>query len=159
MNGVLVPILNATIWKQTVAPRRGRVSNFGGLPTVGDQSGFPAGSGTCRPLRSWQGFPRIVPQTSEARRVGSGNSGSAGNPRATCDVAGAGIRLTVRLVRHAQRKRGATDRLDLRRNGASPRPYRRHDGLGDPLHNGPEAPEMWKLQADPGTGTLPTEDS
>jgi hypothetical protein len=39
---------------------------------------------------------------------------SAGNPPATCDVAGAGIRFTVRLVRHSQRKRGATDRLDLR---------------------------------------------
>src|SRR6516225_7539458 len=49
---------------------------------------------------------------------------SAGNPHATCDVAGAGNRLTVRLVRHSQRKRGATDRPDLRSNGASPRPYR-----------------------------------
>jgi hypothetical protein len=49
---------------------------------------------------------------------------SAGNPLATCDVAGAGNRFTVRLVRHSQRKRGATDRPDLRNNGASPRPYR-----------------------------------
>ena len=47
---------------------------------------------------------------------------SAGNPHATCDVAGAGIPFTVRLVRHSQRKRGATDRLDLRNYGASPRP-------------------------------------
>jgi hypothetical protein len=31
---------------------------------------------------------------------------SAGNPHATCDVAGTGIRFTVRLVRHSQRKRG-----------------------------------------------------
>src|SRR5215471_14780979 len=49
---------------------------------------------------------------------------SAGNPLATCDVAGAGDQLTVWLVRHSQRKRGATDRPDLRSNGASPRPYR-----------------------------------
>ncbi len=48
---------------------------------------------------------------------------SAGNPHATCDVAGAGIQFTVWLVRHSQRKRGATDRPDLRSNGASPRPY------------------------------------
>jgi hypothetical protein len=39
---------------------------------------------------------------------------SAGNPPAGFDVAGAGNRLTVRLVRHSQRKRGATDRPDLR---------------------------------------------
>ena len=34
---------------------------------------------------------------------------SAGNPLATCDVAGAGNQRTVRIVRHSQRKRGATD--------------------------------------------------
>jgi hypothetical protein len=50
--------------------------------------------------------------------------GSAGNPPATCDVAGAGNQLTVRIVRHSQRKRGAMDRPNLRSNGASPRPYR-----------------------------------
>ena len=33
---------------------------------------------------------------------------SAGNPHATCDVAGAGNQLTVRIMRHSQRKRGAT---------------------------------------------------
>src|SRR5215469_9440493 len=49
---------------------------------------------------------------------------SAGNPLATCDVAGAGNQLTVWLVRHSQRKRGATDRPDLRSTGTSPRPYR-----------------------------------
>jgi hypothetical protein len=49
---------------------------------------------------------------------------SAGNPHATCDVAGAGNQFTVWLVRHSQRKRGATDRPDLRGHGASPRPYR-----------------------------------
>jgi len=49
---------------------------------------------------------------------------SAGNPHAGCEVAGAGIRLTVQILRHFQRKREATDRLNLRGNGASPRPYR-----------------------------------
>src|ERR1700758_4797302 len=39
---------------------------------------------------------------------------SAGNPHAGFDVAGAGNQFTVRLVRHSQRKRGATDRPDLR---------------------------------------------
>ena len=34
--------------------------------------------------------------------------------------------LAVRLVRHSQRKRGATDRADLRNYGASPRPSRDH---------------------------------
>jgi hypothetical protein len=47
---------------------------------------------------------------------------TAGNPHAMCDVAGAGIRFTVRLVRHSQRKRGAMDRPDLRNYGATPRP-------------------------------------
>src|SRR5215472_18902149 len=39
---------------------------------------------------------------------------SAGNSHAGCEVAGAGNGLTVGLVRHSQRKRGATDRSDLR---------------------------------------------
>jgi hypothetical protein len=39
---------------------------------------------------------------------------SAGNPHATCDVAGAGTRCTVWLGTHSQRKRGETDRPNLR---------------------------------------------
>src|ERR1017187_10388939 len=39
---------------------------------------------------------------------------SAGNPHAGCDVAGAGDGFTVWLLRHSQRKRGETARLDLR---------------------------------------------
>jgi hypothetical protein len=54
---------------------------------------------------------------------------SAGNPHAGCEVAGAGTRLTVRILRHFQRKREATDRLNLRGNGASPRPYLRKRGF------------------------------
>src|SRR5215470_14164825 len=57
---------------------------------------------------------------------------SAGNPLATCDVAGAGNQLTVRIVRHSQRKRGAMDRPDLRSNGASPRPYRETECASGP---------------------------
>jgi hypothetical protein len=41
---------------------------------------------------------------------------SAGKPPAGFDAAGAGNRPTARLVRHSQRKRGATDRLSLRGN-------------------------------------------
>src|ERR1039457_3694119 len=39
---------------------------------------------------------------------------SAGNLHAGCDAAGAGNGFTVWLLRHSQRKRGATDRPDLR---------------------------------------------
>ena len=44
---------------------------------------------------------------------------------ATCArlAEGASGVVPVRIVRHSQRKRGATDRPDLRSNGASPRPY------------------------------------
>jgi len=42
-------------------------------------------------------------------------------------------RFTVGLLRHSQRKRGATDRPDLRNRGASPRPYHgRRPVRGDP---------------------------
>jgi hypothetical protein len=40
---------------------------------------------------------------------------SAGNLHAGCDVAGAGNGFTVWLLRHSQRKRGETARLDLRK--------------------------------------------
>jgi hypothetical protein len=43
---------------------------------------------------------------------------SAGNLHAGFDEAGTGNRLTIRLVRHSQRKRGAIDRPSLR--GAAP---------------------------------------
>ena len=39
---------------------------------------------------------------------------NAGNPHVACDEAGAGNELTEWLVRHSQRKRGATDRPVLR---------------------------------------------
>ena len=78
------------------------------------------------------GVPRIVSAVDLGSRssligpitldVKCAGARSAGNPHATCDVAGAGNQFTVRLVRHSQRKRGATDRADLRNYGASPRP-------------------------------------
>ncbi len=49
---------------------------------------------------------------------------SAGNPHAAFDVAGAGNRLTDRLMRHSQRKRGATDRSALRSTAPVPDPTR-----------------------------------
>jgi hypothetical protein len=82
------------------------------------------------------GVPRLLWTTALGSRSGlighitldvkCAGARSAGNPHATCEVAGAGNQVTVRLVRHSQRKRGAMDRPDLRTNGASPRPYRRH---------------------------------
>ena len=47
---------------------------------------------------------------------------SAGNLHAPFDEAGAGDGLTVELVRHSQRKRGATDRLHLRSTAPAPDP-------------------------------------
>src|SRR6266849_1915290 len=65
---------------------------------------------------------RVGPE-SQSSMIGHINLGvkqagkpSAGNPHAGFDVAGTGERPTVRLVRHSQRKRGATDRLSLRGN-------------------------------------------
>src|SRR5260370_36355257 len=47
---------------------------------------------------------------------------SAGNPHAGCDVAGAGNGFTVWLLRHSQRKRGATGEARPSEYRASPRP-------------------------------------
>ncbi len=63
------------------------------------------------------------------------------------DAAGAGNRSTVRLVRHSQRKRGATDRLNLRGNGASPRPSldegESRNGLGISQHRANIDQMLW----------------
>jgi hypothetical protein len=55
----------------------------------------------------------IGPINLDAKQAGKP---SAGNPHAGFDVAGTGNQPTVPLVRHSQRKRGATDRLNLRGN-------------------------------------------
>src|ERR1700751_4530547 len=49
--------------------------------------------------------------TLDAKQTGTR---SAGNPHAACDEAGTGNGFTARLMRHSQRKRGETDRPDLR---------------------------------------------
>src|SRR5215472_6011206 len=87
-----------------------------------------------RDARALRGVPRFLWAVDLGSRSGliglitldvnCAGARSAGNPLATCDVAGAGNPLTVRIVRHSQRKRGATDRPNLRSKGASPRPYR-----------------------------------
>jgi hypothetical protein len=59
---------------------------------------------------------------------------SAGNPHAGCDVAGAGNGFTVRLLRHSQRKRGATARLDLRNTA----PVLDPTGQGPGILSGPQ---------------------
>src|SRR5215471_3739103 len=96
------------------------------------------------------GVPRIlraVVLSSRSKLIGLINldakcagARSAGNPHATCDAAGAGNQLTVRIVRHSQRKRGATDRPNLRSKGASPYSRSRNEimdtnrgGVGRPL--------------------------
>src|SRR5947208_506407 len=61
---------------------------------------------------------------------------SAGNPHAGCDVAGAGNGFTVWLVRHSQRKRGATDRPDLRNTA----PVLDPTGQGPAMPPGRETP-------------------
>src|SRR5713226_6847436 len=53
----------------------------------------------------------LRPINLSAKRAGER---SAGNLHAPFDVAGDGNQLTVRLVRHSQRKRGGPDRSDLR---------------------------------------------
>src|SRR5712664_2424032 len=63
----------------------------------------------------------MVTTESPASRVGHITLGRkragkpiAGNRHDGFEVAGAGTQLTVRLMRHSQRKRGATDRRNLR---------------------------------------------
>ncbi len=60
-------------------------------------------------IRQGEGHPGHI--TLDAKCAGAR---SAGNPHAACEEAGAGNGLTVWLVRHSQRKRGATDRPRLR---------------------------------------------
>src|SRR6266481_933816 len=64
---------------------------------------------------------RLRPINLLAKRAGER---SAGNLHAPFDVAGNGNQLTVRLVRHPQRKRRATDRSNLRSVAPFPDPTR-----------------------------------
>src|SRR5262245_17676953 len=72
----------------------------------------------CSTTTGWHAEPfansqpeRIGPITLDAKPTGKP---SAGNLHAGFDAPGAGNQLTIRLLRHSQRKRGATDRLSLR---------------------------------------------
>src|ERR1035441_2908563 len=58
---------------------------------------------------------------------------SAGNPHAGCDAAGAGNGFTVWLMRHSHRKRGETDRPDLRNTAPVLDPTLVHVGKGLPI--------------------------
>src|SRR4029453_49807 len=72
----------------------------------------------------------IGPITLDTKQTGAP---SAGNPHARCDVAGAGDGFTVWLLRHSQRKRGATARPDLRNTAPVLDPTGQ---FGDPLTAG-----------------------
>src|ERR1019366_5340604 len=70
---------------------------------------------------------------------------SAGNLHAGCDVAGAGNGFPVWLLRHSQRKRGATARLDLRNTAPVLDPTGQHPAtaLAPPLGRKPPKPPNW----------------
>src|ERR1700748_1912086 len=87
------------------------------LQSTGSVQGLPGQMGK---VRAESRYSAIALINLDEKQTGAP---SAGNPHAGCEVAGAGTRLTVRILRHFQRKREATDRLNLRGNGASPRPY------------------------------------
>jgi len=59
--------------------------------------------------------PAVAVKRGNARGAKHTGKPSAGNLHAGFDEAGAGNQRTIRLVRHSHRKRGATDRLNLRR--------------------------------------------
>ena len=61
-------------------------------------------------------LPKAAPAATRPINLGTKRTGkpTAGNPHGGFDAAGIGNGFTVRLVRHSQRKRGATDRPDLR---------------------------------------------
>src|SRR6516165_948042 len=88
------------------------------LQSTGSAPGLPSQMGKVRAESRYSAIGLI---NLDEKQTGAP---SAGNPHAGCEVAGAGNRLTVRILRHFQRKREATDRLNLRGNGASLRPYR-----------------------------------
>jgi hypothetical protein len=68
-------------------------------------------TGSCMASAAESRSARISHITLDKKHTGKP---SAGNLHAGFDEAGAGNRLTIRLVRHSQRKRGAIDRPSLR---------------------------------------------
>ena len=82
---------------------------------------------------------RICPITLDVKHTGKP---SAGNLHAGFDEAGAGNQRTIRPVRHSQRKRGATDRLNLRRLAPVLDPTSRNSMVGGKCRVLPQAPEV-----------------
>ena len=68
-------------------------------------------TGSCMAITAESRSARMSHITLDKKHTGKP---SAGNLHAGFDEAGAGNRLTIRLVRHSQRKRGAIDRPSLR---------------------------------------------
>ena len=70
----------------------------------------------CRLPPESAGLPQSGTSTTRDINLGEKQTGKpiAGNRHDGFEEAGAGNQLTVELVRHSQRKRGATDRPDLR---------------------------------------------
>ena len=68
-------------------------------------------TGSCMAITAESRSARMSHITLDKKHTGKP---SAGNLHAGFDEAGTGNRLTIRLVRHSQRKRGATDRPSLR---------------------------------------------
>src|SRR5258706_2884754 len=78
----------------------------------------------------------IGPITLDTKQTGAP---SAGNPHAGCDVAGGGKGFTDWLLRHSQRKRGATRQAPPSVYPASPLPHPREviDPDSSPTRIGP----------------------
>ena len=68
-------------------------------------------TGSCMEITAESCSARMSHITLDKKHTGKP---SAGKLHAGFDEAGTGNRLTIRLVRHSQRKQGATDRLNLR---------------------------------------------
>ena len=68
-------------------------------------------TGSCMEITAESRSARMSHITPDQKHTGKP---SAGNPHAGFDEAGAGNQLTVWILRHSQRKRGATARLNLR---------------------------------------------
>jgi len=82
----------------SLAPHRGRVSNFGGLPAARDQSGFPADAGTCGLLT------RCQPTNSAPKRNTKENGGirRAGETGKSLSIQQLPVKLNLRLLSNSQ---------------------------------------------------------
>jgi hypothetical protein len=88
---------------------------------------------------------RVSPITLDKKRAGKP---IAGNRHDGFEVAGAGNQLTVRLVRHSQRKRGATDRRNLRSMALALDPTNKQDYIEIGVSNLDVANRVAKAMSD-----------